>query len=265
MEGKVEATAEVADQTTVISPSKPSLPSIVGDQWIEGLKLIGVVNGKNVITVPSMKNYVDDSIQFRTAIIDTGCSSYLIRVDSTSDFLAILNKYQDQNKYDMALDEYIGVGGKSQTLIVTTAGQRGFELVLAADLFEKSPVHVSTLRLQLCSEDARVALNFPGIERLLLRKDLETLREYSLEEVPRIPVSLIGNLVLGNAVCVLHRRVFYLIDADHCDSVSFPALGRLSRSILEQLDPDVREMIDKVAFSFTKAGDVHSDDADYDF
>ena len=265
MEGKIGASAGVDKKKS--SHSKPPLSSIVGaDSWLEGLQLIGVLNSNNVIVVPSTKNFADGVIQFRVAIIDTGCSSCLIRVDSTADFEGILKKYQDKEKYAMYLGSSIGVSGVSETLVVETHGEsESFELVLAEDLFGRRAVALKKLRFQLCTDDARFALKYPNIGNLLSTKQLENLANYCSKDIPRIPVSLIGNSVLCKSSYVQHKRVFYCLDAAQCTSISFPKLTKVSQTIMEELDPSVKDMISKIDFDFTTAGDFHFSDTEFDF
>jgi hypothetical protein len=264
MEGKVGAAVEAADKTT--SPSKPMLRSLIQAEWAEGLKLAGVLSPNNLIYIPSTKNVADGLIQFRAAIIDTGCSSYLIRVDSVTDFERILKRYQDTEKYIMQLGSSIGVSGVSETLIIRTVSQSGsFGLVLAEDLFGGDAVQVKKLRFQLCTEDARFATTFPGIERLLSPKQLASLESYCAKEIPRILVSLIGQSVLCHSSNVLHEQVFYCLDAAQCSSVSFPALSKVSQRILEELDPSVKEMMAALDFDITTADEFHFRDTEFDF
>ena len=130
-------------ETPVTSPIKSikeilAASSFPADEYT-GIKFVAIKNVKNLYVIPGIRTYID-TIQFKSCIVDCGCSSWLLRIASKERACEIVRRYIDDDLWDVKLGKSTGTSGESLTLLIESqdAGYK-FPVKISTDLFLDAP------------------------------------------------------------------------------------------------------------------------------
>jgi hypothetical protein len=190
------------------SPAKEPLKVIVGRELrLDSITAIGYCNSKNCVVSPSSYNYIGDFC-IGNCILDSGCSTLLLKVDSTAVLDQIFD-YFPASTWNFRIGEGIGISGKVQTLIVTHNAKEPVPVYLARDICESAIVgYAPGYRFHLCDEDVETIMND---ERKRSRNSLAT-ELIRTNNIPRLCHSLIGAAILKQSIGLWFPEIVFFTE-----------------------------------------------------
>jgi hypothetical protein len=200
---------------------------------------------KNLYFVPSHKNYFGDA-QVSNLIADPGCAGILLALDGEQDLHTLFAKFSTA-EYMYKVADTVGSAGVAHILVVKPKSTNSqFKVQIGVDRFgDSATVFVKLLRFQLTSQDCAVILSMPEYSLCLISDDQEKLRVQSLGTIPRLSVSLLGNLVLDSFEWLKAQDIIFFVD-----------ITKLPANFLSTL-PELAVQCRQPSVSLTQRAEVH--------
>ena len=254
-------TSAKASAAKPVSPDQPKLSTKLASGLPKGIKLACKKSQQiaGPYSLPSHKNFVGLT-KLSNCIIDNGCGINLFAVDSDEHLVEIFTTYPE-DYYNIKLMDSQGTSGGSNVFVIRRTGKIKFSVRLAVDMFEDAVCEIPALRFHMSSKCAQLILNTPELLSRFDEVDHEGLKALATRGVPRMPISLLGNLTLDCFDMIKvgseDQPVLFLVDFQEVDldrkaifnlSVNVhAALGKMDKetiNALESYDTLVKLVVD---------------------
>jgi hypothetical protein len=238
--------------TNQITPDREKLYVLMKRESLpSGILFVCILDQRSgMYPVPSHTNYFG-TVKVSNPIIDTGCKTLLISIDSPSMLNQIFNDHPPSD-FMFSVGGGVGTGGPMNTMVVRSISpQYKFNITFGVDRFEEGTAvaQVPFLRFHLSKEDANGIINdevklerFPPADRDRLEQVIENF-------VMPMPVTLVGNTILDQFTALSFGGVKLFVDFKLVESSTFATLPQLVNEITSslRLDGESREALDAYA------------------
>jgi len=184
-----------ASASKPVSPDRPKLSTKEGG-LPKGIKLACKKSQQIAghYYIPSHENFAGFT-KLSNCIVANGCGINLFAVDSDEHLVDIFKTYPVAD-YNIKLMPSRSTSGGSNVIVIRRKGKMKFSVRLAVDMFEDAVCEIPALRFHLSSKCAKLILNAPELLSRINTVDHEDLKALADSAIPRMPISLLGNLTL---------------------------------------------------------------------
>jgi len=235
--------------TQIISPDKPNLRELLeGVDLPIGVKFVCKLDtATGMYLLPSHKNYFG-GVRVSNIIADPVCAALLLAVADVQDLCKVFTNYP-LKEYIFKIAPSVGSSGVAQVLVVRPrSDMRTFRVCLAIDRFDDNATClIKLLRFQLTSQDCAFIASVPEYLNRFVPSDQEKITAQSKGNIPRLPVSLLGNHVLNNFEWFKSQDILFLGDITELPDNFLATLPELATAVSNAIgapDPESREHLD---------------------